>query len=387
MATAQVELEANNAASTGARKNVRVLHVINGEHYAGAERVQDLLAERLPEFGFAVSFACMKPRLFPELRRSQGPMYDVPMRSRFDAVAAWRVAGIVSGGGYALVHTHTARSALVGRIAAAIAHVPMVHHVHSPAGADTAHRLRNRLNAVSERFSVAGAAAVVAVSQTMAEHARRERLSRRPVRVVPNGVPPRNSLPSRGQPSPPWRLGTAALFRPRKGVEVLLEAVALLLAEGFRVQLRAVGTFETAAYERTIHRRAAELGIRSAIEWRGFQPDIDTELGEMDLFVLPSVFGEGLPMVVLEAMAAGVPVVATRVAGVSEAIRDRLDGVICQPGSAEALAMAIRCVLVGEADWSAMRTSAHLRQRELFSDQRMASDVARLYREILHANV
>ena len=59
-----------------------MLHVINGEHYAGAERVQDLLAKRLPALGFSVGFACVKLDLFDELRESRdAPLYDVPMWS------------------------------------------------------------------------------------------------------------------------------------------------------------------------------------------------------------------------------------------------------------------------------------------------------------------
>ena len=74
------------------------------------------------------------------------------------------------------------------------------------------------------------------------------------------------------------------------------------------------------------------------ITWTGFTRDVLDELRQMDLFVLPSLFGEGLPMVVLEAMAAGVPVVATRVAGIPEAIRPGQDGVLVEPGDAEDLA-------------------------------------------------
>jgi glycosyltransferase involved in cell wall biosynthesis len=388
MATALSQIELPELAAPTAGQPVRVLHVINGEHYAGAERVQDLLAVRLPELGFEIDFACLKPRLFPELRRSTGAViYDVGMRSRLSLGAAWRVAAIVNRGQYALLHTHTARSALVGRLAAALTGVPMVHHVHSPATADTAHPVRNWLNAVSERFSLRRAEALVAVSQSLAEHARQQRLTTRPVRVVRNGVPLRGALAVRPRPAPPWRLGTVALFRPRKGLEVLLDAVAALLGQGLSLRLQAVGTFETREYEYAVRRRVDELGIRSAVEWRGFQRDVYGELAGMDLFVLPSLFGEGLPMVVLEAMAAGVPVVATRVAGVPEAIRHGVDGLIAEPGNSAELAAMIRQVLESGADWAELRASAHDRQRELFSDERMAHDVAGLYREILHADL
>ena len=67
------------------RRTVRVLHVINGEHYAGAERVQDLLAGELGRFGFEVGLACIKPDQFPQMRQARGaPLYELPMRHKFD---------------------------------------------------------------------------------------------------------------------------------------------------------------------------------------------------------------------------------------------------------------------------------------------------------------
>jgi glycosyltransferase involved in cell wall biosynthesis len=87
-------------------------------------------------------------------------------------------------------------------------------------------------------------------------------------------------------------------------------------------------------------------------------------------------------MVVLEAMAAGVPVVATRVEGVPEAIRSGVDGLLVEPSNAAELARAVAALAQGEADWTALRHQAHRRQAERFSDRSMAEGVARVYREI-----
>jgi len=150
--------------------------------------------------------------------------------------------------------------------------------------------------------------------------------------VVPNGVPARQPIPPRDPAKIDWTLGMIALFRPRKGLEILLQALALLRSRGLPVRLRAVGSFETPDYENQIRRLACHLDLNAAIEWTGFAQDIDRELARLDLFVLPSLFGEGLPMVVLEAMSAGLPVVASTVPGVPEAVRDGIEGLLVKPG-------------------------------------------------------
>jgi glycosyltransferase involved in cell wall biosynthesis len=374
--------KSHRAAATPVTPRFRILHLINGEHYSGAERVQDLLAERLPELGFDVGFVCVKPDRFPEIRRSRAPLYGIPMRSRFDLRAIAGVCRIIREEGYQILHAHTPRTLLLSRIAAAITGRPLVYHVHSPTARDSTRSLQNRLNAASERLCLWGNSRLVAVSSSLGAYMRSLGYAAERVTVVPNGVP-QGDPPPRQQPHGEWTLGTVALFRPRKGTEVLLEAIALLRSAGHAVRLRAVGAFETIEYEKLLKDRAQTLAIEDAVDWVGFRRDVNAELQRLDLFVLPSLFGEGLPMVVLEAMAAGVPVAATRVEGVPEAIRDGLDGVLAAPGDSADLARCIARILVGELAWSQLRQSALTRHAETFSDAAMARGVGEVYRRVL----
>jgi glycosyltransferase involved in cell wall biosynthesis len=360
----------------------RVLHLINGEHYSGAERVQDLLAERLPELGFDVGFLCVKPDRFPEIRRSRAPLYAVPMRSRLDLRGIAGLCRLIRDEGYQILHAHTPRTLLVARIAAAITARPLVYHVHSPTARDSTRSLQNRLNALGERLCLSRRTRLIAVSASLGEYMRSLGYAADRVTVVPNGVP-RIDPPPREKPRGEWTLGTVALFRPRKGTEVLLETVAHLRGAGHQVRLRAVGPFETAEYEKLLKDRVRSLAIEDAVDWVGFTRDVNAELARLDLFVLPSLFGEGLPMVVLEAMAAGVPVAATRVEGVPEAVRDGLEGVLAAPGDAQDLARSIARILTGELNWLQLCRSALARHAEKFSDGSMARGMAEVYRQLL----
>lgn len=362
----------------------RVLHLINGEHYAGAERVQDLLAMRLPDCGVEAAFACLKPDRFPAARRSQqSACYLTPMANRFDLRPARSLARIIRREHFDLIHTHTPRAALVGRIAAAMAGVPLIHHVHGQTATEIGRRITTRLSAMVERRAINGAAAVIAVSPSAGRYIAAHGLAADKVHVVCNGVPSRPVLMSKLPPEGVWTLGVVALFRPRKGLETLLGALSQLTQRGLPVRLRAVGSFENSEYRYEILRRADQLGLAELIEWTGFRANVGEELDQMDLLLFPSVLAEGLPMVVIEAMAAGAPVVGSRVDGVADVIRDEVDGLLCEPGNATTLADAVHRFISGHVDWSAMRQAAWQRQREEFSDRSMARGVAELYRNVL----
>jgi glycosyltransferase involved in cell wall biosynthesis len=264
-----------------------------------------------------------------------------------------------------------------------MANVPMVHHVHGQTSTEVHRRWLSRLSAVVERMSLSKAKAVIAVSDSAGRYITHHGIDAARVRTVWNGVPARDALPSRSTPQGCWTLGTIALFRPRKGLETLLDALALLRKQGHSVRLRAIGSFESPDYERAVKEHAARLQGGDLVDWTGFRSEIDVELAQMDLLIFPSLLAEGLPMVVIEAMAAGVPVVGTRVDGVIDAIRDGSDGLICEPGDAASLSGAIERVISGRIDWQSLREAAWQRQREQFSDHSMAGSLARLYRDIL----
>jgi glycosyltransferase involved in cell wall biosynthesis len=367
-----------------AATRVKVLHLINGEFYAGAERVQDLLAAGLPEQGFEVGFACLKQGVFAERRRSrQAPLHMLAMKSRADLLQCLPLARLVRTQSYRLLHTHTPRTALVGRLVALMTGVPMVHHVHSPTERDTEHGWRNRRNDFVERACLRGASRLITVSASLERQLRQRGIAAERIRCIPNGVPRSERLRRGYQAGEELTVGTVALFRPRKGIEILLESLAQLRAGGARVRLRAVGPFESPDYEQSVRALCERLALAQSVTWTGFCSDIGAEFRQMHVFALPSLYGEGMPMVVLEAMAAGLPVVASRVEGIPEVVRHGEDGLLVAPGDAAELAAALRRFIDGAVATGSLGDSAWHRQRESFSDAAMAAAVAAVYREVL----
>ena len=360
-------------------KKCHVLHLINGEHYSGAERVQDLLAACLPEFGYEVGFACLKPDKFPAARMTQdAALFATPMKSKLDFGVVKRLARIVRKHGSAAIHAHTPRTLMLGAMLKRRVNLPLIYHVHSPTSRDSTRPFHNWINDQIEFRSIRSVDRLITVSESLAAYLQSRGIDQRRITVVPNGVPLCEQQRTAEPPGNVWTIGTVALFRPRKGMEVLIQAVAQLRGQGHDVRIRAVGPCETQQYERQLKNLVAEQQIEDAIEWIGFTRDVNAELLQMDLFALPSMFGEGLPMVVLEAMAAGLPVVATKVEGIPEAVRDGLDGALAEPNSPSEFARAVTRVM-HELNWNELQQNAVRRHAERFSDRAMAKGVAAVY--------
>lgn len=369
-------------------KTARVLHVVNGEHYSGAERVQDLLAMALPNFGYEVGFASLKPGRFGDYRESiESPLHELPMHGKWDVGVAWRLARLAREEGYSLLHAHTPRSLVVAALASRWSGLPLVYHVHSPASRDSTRRLVNWVNDRAERLCCGQATQLITVSPTLTDHMRTLGVSADKLRCVLNGVPRGADEAAvarrRRPPLAPFVVAMVALFRPRKGTEILLDAVAALRSREIDIRIEAIGPFETPEYEQELKERVSRLGLVDHIHWVGFTDNVPKALAKADALALPSLFGEGLPMVVLEAMAAGLPVVATRCEGTSEAILHRQTGFLVEPGSVSQLADAIEELFNGETDYPSMSLAARDRHADRFSETAMARQVAGVYDGLL----
>ena len=271
----------------------RVLHLINGEHYSGAERVQDLLGMTLPELGFDVGFACLKPQLFPQKRQSKNELFETTMRSKVDFRTIRKIANEAKRGRFEILHAHTPRTLMAGSLIKRKLGLPLVYHVHSPVGCDSTRSFANRINGFVESWSAQQVDHFICVSDSIRDYMLSLGHPSGKLTTVANGVSVVQAPPVRETPSQTWTLGTTALFRPRKGTEVLLQALAILRKRQFDVRLLAVGPFETPDYESKIQQLVRDLGLSQAIEWTGFVSDVAEQFLQMDAFVLPSLFGEG----------------------------------------------------------------------------------------------
>ena len=371
------------ANQANAVQTVKTLHLINGEHFSGAERVQDLLALALPEFGYEVGFACLKPDKFPKVRNSETQLHTLTMNSRFSVGCFRDIVELANKENYQVLHAHTPRTLMIGALASRKLKCPLVYHVHSPVGRDSNRGLMNWFNGVIEKISLRQVSKMICVSNSLGGYMREIGHDPEKLAVVPNGVELVKDLKIPTVPTGTWTIGTMALFRPRKGTEVLLEALKILKDNNSPVRLRAVGPFETEAYEAEVMAHVEALGVGDMIEWTGFQTNVNEQLAQMDVFVLPSLYGEGLPMVVLEAMANGVPVVASNVEGIPEAVRDGVDGMIFQAADPQDLAHKLSSLVGNDQMWETMSRSSLDRQRTLLSDRSMAQGVAGVYDGLL----
>ncbi len=233
--------------------------------------------------------------------------------------------------------------------------------------------LRAPLHAALGRLTVWLADAVVAPSAATARELEAD-YGARGVQVIPNGIAlPAAAPPSRAQD------GETILFvgrlRTRKAVAVLFEAFAEVAAARPRARLVVLGDGEQRA---ALEAQRARLGLESRVDLRGAVPREETArwLREADIFCLPSTY-EGFPLAILEAMAQGLPVVATRVAGVPEAIEEGASGLVVDAEDGRALAAAL-VALLSDPD---RRGRYGTRGRELLAERFSIADVSARYVE------
>jgi len=363
----------------------KILHIINGEHFAGAERVQDLLALNLPKLGFECEFICLKEGEFNKRRNSTCPSTVFAMNSKFDLGVSKRIINAVKDKNFQIIHTHTARSALIGKKIARALNIPWVHHVHSPTARDTESIIRNTLNAFIEDYLILPKADhLIPVSLSLKDYLLEHGVDESKITPVFNGVPIVKSAvnwlpPENGK----WTIGTVALFRPRKGLEVLLNAIQKLKENDHKIRLKAVGIFETPEYENEIKGLAQKLNITDLIEWTGFSNDVHKEMEPMHIFVLPSLFGEGLPMVVIEAMSVGIPVVSTDVEGIPDVLDNGKAGIIVKANSVTGLTEGLMTYINGITSPLETTLTAHKRQKDYFSDIAMTKGVSDIYLNLI----
>lgn len=275
------------------------------------------------------------------------------------------------------LHNHfAAASATVAMLAARIAGVPFSFTLHGPA--DLQEPARWRLDAKIAQAKFVACISYFARSQAML-HSTPTHWNK--LRIIHCGVIPALYT---NPPATPTYAGTQLIFVGRlaavKGVRILLDALAQARQSYSDLSLTLVGDGPDRA---ALEAAAAPLG--SAVRFTGYQSqsEVANLLAQSDALVLPS-FAEGVPVVLMEAMASGKPVIATRVAGVAELVEDGVSGYLVAPGDTDGLAQTIIRLYneVGKAP--DMGVSGQRKVQAEFDIEKEAARLATLFRGTAH---
>lgn len=335
---------------------MKVLHVATTNARGGAENhLADLIAGQMAR-GVEVQCAFLKgDGYWTETFTAQGcKVHNLGMRAYGDPRPIFKLRKILNGVRPDLVHAHLPPAELYMRLALTGRPEPLVISKHN----DQAF-YRGNVDIFVERWCARRSSTVICISQAVQRFfAARwpadlgQRLS-----VVRYGLDPapyvavdaeaRNGLRREwGVPPDALLFGTVARLVPQKSLHTLITAFSLFRARRPDVEARLV-MVGRGPLEASLRSLAEQLGVSNQIIWAGFRTDIPIVMNAMDVFVLSSIF-EGFGLVLLEAMAASRPVVATRVSAIPEVVGDGGAGVLVPPESPDAMANAMLGLLDAE---------------------------------------
>jgi glycosyltransferase involved in cell wall biosynthesis len=276
------------------------------------------------------------------------PLLSIPDRGPLDRGVLRRLRELCAHYQVRIWHAHDYKSNLLGVMLRPFWGMKLVTTVHGW----VKHTTRTPLYYAVDRWCLPRYHHVISVSEDLHQRVRSLGVPEDRCTLLPNGVDdltfvrkfPAAQSPLRVELGvPPGRLVVGAMGRlsAEKGFNSLIRATHQLVGEGLDIELWIAGEGEA---QHDLEKLAVKLGLADRVRLLGFHDDPVEVYHGMDLFVLSSL-REGLPNVVLEAMAMEVPVVSTRVAGVPDLIHDGRDGVLCPIGDREALAAAMGRVL------------------------------------------
>ncbi len=377
---------------------IRILRLIVRLNVAGPTLQAILLTNALQDLGYETHLACGGSPDEPDSMLYVAHEYDVsptylrelfpylsPLRNVEAFLAIRRLIREVQPD---IVHTHTTTAGFLGRIAARLSGVPVVvHTLHTHPFQGYYNRLRTNLFIVMERIGAYFSDSIITLSESL----RRELVeeyhitSKNRITVLPLGFDLSsfaNVQRKQGTFRDAWAIpadaplvGIIGRLLPVKNHPLFLRAAAQVRARLPNAQFVIVGDGER---KDALRELAAELGLGDAVTFTGWQQNVEQIYSDLDVLVTSSL-NEGTPVPIIEALAAGCPVVATRVGGIPDLLDGGRLGALVESDEEDALAGAILKTLQHPPEMD----EAQQTMRNRYGIERLAQDLDSLYRGLL----
>ncbi len=364
---------------------LNVLYIILNLGQGGAERVVIDLAKTLDRSRFNPTVCCLydKGPFAEELERENIKVIALNKKRRVELSIIKKLIGIIRENDIHIVHTHLWGPNFWGRIAAKIAKTPVI--IATEHNEDT---WKSKFYFLLDKWLFHWTDRVIAVSNGVKKfYVNKAGLDAKKIEVIHNGINVnkeegnqfsisrlKKELGIKGDESV---LAVIGRLVPQKGHRYFLMALKELLAK-YRIRGLIIGS---GPLEQELKEFSQNLGLQNNVIFTGFRQDVPNLLKAIDVLVMPSL-REGLPITSLEAMAVGVPVVATKVGGTPEVIIDGQTGILVAPNSHTALKEGISRLIDNSNLSPQIINNAKTRIKAEFSIAKMVNTTERLYEEL-----
>ena len=368
---------------------MKILHLINTLSAGGAELHLLALCRYLKKQGIDVAVACLRENvrdsrpLRADFEAENIPVTSLAGESRYSVGFLGRLLTLVRRERPDIFHTHLPRADIAGALAARAANAPplvcSVHGIYRD-------RWFGSWAAPLMRWAYDEADAVIAISAAVEDWLARDLRARAAnIHVIHYGIETaRFTAPSEcdsDRRCDAIVIGSMGRLEPGKGFDCLIRAMQVVRAQVPNAILRIAGP-DPHSYGETLRRLIAESNLEGQVELIGFQADAAAFFRGLDVFAFAS-HSEGFGQVVIEAMAAGKPVVASRIAPLTEIVVERETGFLVERGNADTFAGAIHRLCRDTAERRRLGECGKKRVEEYFTVDRMGRETIALYERLL----
>lgn len=368
-------------------KRLKVIHVIGGGEYGGAEEHIVQLLSLLPAHGVQGKVVCFYEAGLSRALRELNIEVEVLSYGRFDVRLISGLRKVFQQERPDVIHTHGVKANFFARLAARrLRTIPMITTVHSLLRYDYVNQWSYLGATWMERVTRKRNNHFIAVSEAIRRVLLTEYIPEEQISVVRHGIDYARFADADGVlreelalPADAYLIGAVTRLVRNKGMDDLLRAMKKIVQTEPRAHLAIVGT---GPEEEALQRLARELGLSKHVHFVGFRRDIPQCLHSLDCFVSASL-SEGLGLNVLEAMAAGRPIVATGVGGILDIVEDGSNGILVEPSRPDDLAEAVLKLADDPMMAERLKAAASVTVQERFSLDSMSSGTVAVYERVL----
>ncbi len=361
---------------------MNILFVIDKLIYGGSERYVNLLSNALVEEGHNVFVISTGGPIVSELNKKviHEKVDSIPGTSKEDRVkTAKSIETICKNNQIDLVHCNSVTAFRAAKLVKRSINVPVIYTAHAVE--------QSKIPVIGAELDMK-VDKVIAVSNFIRHHLRKTGLLSSKINLVYHGVDTNKFRERIMKPELKSYFGIksnervimcVARLKPEKGISQLIKAIPIILERGNNIKVVFVGD---GANRKEYEKLAKDLGVENKVLFLGAKGNVEEILSIADVFCLSSI-NEALSFAILEAMAEGKPVVATRVGGIPEAVVDKVTGLLVPPGNIQGLANAINKLLEDKLLSKRLGANAKGRIKENFRFDRMLRETIALFEEVL----